>query len=387
MINGAIADLLDARFTTNSYHQRTNSSVPTNHLLDMFGGVAEDVFGDTVEMKIFPSTNVPAPTNRFGGQAKVLGQEGGKKRYVSPVHAYNELPVGVMTSMYLEMDDRPEVQQLGKDEIARQMKGFRGRHNLLRTVSLAKSIFDGKIYRNVDGAITETEVFASGTIDLEFNGTTNGGKIDRANFSNFQNGTGDVIDKKWSDPTTDILTQIDDLKELAEHTGQEVFTDIIVHPRVKRYLRNNTGIKDWVKANLGQRADTVLKGDIWTDIGGVNWHFFGGTYKYQDPVTGLFTTYTTVPANKAAFCPPIERDGWFRAINGCFPVGTKSGNLGMISGEESSASLSGSNQIVYGDFFYLFQDDNPGVLKIRGGTTFLYYFANPDCLWVPTIEF
>lgn len=377
MASSAIENLLDARFMTTAYHQRTNSSVPTNPLLENFDRVREQVFGDTIEIKIFPTTNEPAPTNNYGGQAKVLDKTGGNKIYITPIHSFNEMPINVAACMYLEMEDNPMVQALGKQEVDRQLAGFKIRNNLLRTVVLAKTLFGGPVYRNSSGQITETSSTGP-TIDLQWNSTTNGGQIARSNFSNFQGGSGNVIDASWATASTKILTQLDDLRELAEHTGQEVPTDIWCHPTMKRYLRDNTEIKSWVQYNSKERADVILKGDVWNDIGGYTWHFYGGTYRGSNG-----TTYTMFPRDKVAITPPVEQGGWFRAIDAAFPVPTQSGIL--ATGVEPTANLSGANQIVYGDFVYLKQDDNPSIYKIRGGTTFLYAFANPSCLWVPTV--
>ena len=373
----AISNLLDARFMTTAYYQRTNSSTPDNPLLQFFNSVKEQVFGGTVEVKIFNTTNTPAPTNNYGGKAKPLSQSAAKKIYLTPIHAFNELPLDVMACMFLEMEDRPEVQALGKSEIDRQMRDFRIRHNLLRTVSLGKTLFGGVIYRDVDGNITETSSTGP-TIDLGFNATTNGGQLARSNYSNFQGGSGNVIATKWEDASADILTQLDDIRELQEHRGLEAPTEIWCHPTFKRYLRNNTSIKDWVKYNLGARVDQVLKGDSWNDIGGYNWHFFGGTY--QD-ATG--TTRTVFPRDKVAIHPPVEQGGWFRAIDACFPVPGQSGVL--KTGLDPSAPFSSGREIVYGDFMYAKEIDNPSIYIVRGGTTFLYAFANPDSILTPTV--
>jgi len=42
---------------------------------------------------------------------------------------------------------------------------------------------------------------------------------------------------------------------------------------------------------------------------------------------------------------------------------------------------------VYGDFAYLRVDDNPVKLTMRMGMNFLYAFADPNAVWMPTVDF
>lgn len=360
--------VLDARFMMEAYRERNNSSLPTNPILQHFDAAAENAFGDTFEVKIFPATSQPAPTNRLNSPAKVLQEIGGQKRYYTPITAFNEMYLDANTLMYLEQENNPAYQEMGREELNRQIDYFKQRHTLLRMLGLSKALFGGQIFRDVDGNITETSSTGP-TVDLGVPAT-------RKSQLNVLGGN--IISAAWDVASTKILTQIDQIKIAAEELGVEAPTDIWLHSTAKRWLRDNDEIRAYFQ-NKQLDPDPILTGSMYPNLGGLNWHFFDGSYTDSSGTTRSF-----FPKTMAVLTPPVTRGGWFRAMNGSTRVRTSGAGDRYAA---DAASITGGSEIVYGDFFYAKEVDNPDTVVIRGGTKFLYAFANPNAIWMPTVDF
>ena len=101
---------------------------------------------------------------------------------------------------------------------------------------------------------------------------------------------------------------------------------------------------------------------------------FSGTYQSFD---GSSIPY--IPRNKAILTPDVGP--WLRAANGSE----------LITGFEGiRSSVDGALQEVtevFGDFAYVKLSDNPTKLVLRMGSNFVYAFAQPSAVWMPTIDF
>lgn len=359
----SVADVLDPQFLTAAYHKTREGQ--QNPMLDMFNRAAENVYGDTIEVTIFPEERVPAPTNVTGGPARTLAERGATKAYYTPIRAFNEMPLAEESYMYLRQEDNQMLQDKGRQEVNRQLMYFQKRHELLRAVVLSKTLFGGVVYQDASGNIKETSSTGP-TINL---GVAAGHKS-QLNWD----GNGAILGTSWSNAAATILTDLDDIKIAAEASGVPVPTEILVNSTVKAYLRANTELKAYFQ-NANMSMDAVLRGNMIEGLGGYNWHFFDGTY--VDPSDGT-TVRKLVPDGMACIFPAVTGPGgWFRAINGSSLVKTDSGIIGSVT--------SAGTQTVFGDYVYGKEDDNPATLIVRGGTKFLYAFSDPDAVWMPTI--
>lgn len=363
----SIAEVLDARFMLEAYKQRPNSATPSNPVLDHFNAAAENAFGDTFELKFYGQENRPAPTNLPGSPARTLTQVGVQKQYYTPITAFNEIPIDQETVMFLEAESNPTFQDRGREEINRQIDEFKRRHTLLRMLGLSKALFGGEIFRDASGNITET-ASTGPTINL-------GVPASRKSQLNVLGGN--IISAAWDVASTKILTQLDQIKIAAEQLGVEAPTDIWLHSTAKRWLRDNDEIKVYFQ-NKQLDPDPILTGSMYPNLGGFNWHFFDGSY-----VDSSGTTRSFFPTTMVAITPPVARGGWFRAMNGSSVVYGSDG----IAGDASADAANGSTNIVYGDYAYCKKIDNPNTIVVRGGTKFLYAFANPNAIWMPTVDF
>lgn len=358
-----VADILDPQFLTTAYQKQTGID-DVNPFLDYFSVAKENVYGDTVEVTVFPAERSPAPINPLGSSARTLAERGASKAYFTPVNSYNELPIQQTTLLFLREEAAPQFQDLGRAELNRQIAYFKRRHQLLRQVVLSKTLFNGIVYTDSSGNVKES--------------SSTGLSIDLGVAASHKNQMSSLIATKWSDASAKILTQLDNIRIAAANAGVPIPTEIWVNSSVKKWLRDNTELKAYFQTANIKNVDLVLQGDM-VQIGQFNWHFFDGTY-----VDDTGTTRKLVPDNQACIHPKISgAGGWFRGIEGSNLVHSADGIQGADSAE---AALSG-DQIMYGDYVYCKKKDNPSTVVLRGGTRFLYAFADPDAIWMPTVDF
>ncbi len=186
-------------------------------------------------------------------------------------------------------------------------------------------------------------------------------------------GSGNIIDIAWDDPDARILDHLDAIRIQAEEENAEEPRHLWLHHSAKRWLRQNLQVQEYV-SGASEAVDRVLRGTIVEDFNGWTWHFFSGTYR---SATGTLVPY--IPRTKVVITPDIGP--WLRAVNGSE----------LLTGFEGiRSSVDGALQDVtevFGDFAYVKLLDNPTKLVLRMGTNFVYAFANPNAVWMPTVDF
>ena len=364
MSGWSVADILDPRFMDEAYQEVTPVGAAPSPMLQFFGANPKSVFGDTIEVTIIPAERTPAPTNSPGHVARPLQTKGVRKRYYTPIHAFNKISIPQQAMLYLEMVDRPDVQNLGREELNRQMEYFKLRHSILREVALSKALFGGVIYRDTDGNVSETD--------------QGGPTIDLGVSSSHKTTLGGIIGTAWDNAAAPILTDLDDIKLQSQVEGKPEPKHIWCNSVVKRWLRDNTEAKAYFQ-NAGltpTNVDKILQGDVFPDLGGFMWHFYDATY-----VDSGGTSRYLCPQTMVTITPEVGP--WFRAFNGSFRIPNTEG---VLSGDTADAAAS-NGRVVYGDYLYLRERDDPATLMMYGGTTFLYAFSDPDAIWMPTVDF
>jgi hypothetical protein len=120
-----------------------------------------------------------------------------------------------------------------------------------------------------------------------------------------------------------------------------------------------------------------LSGDI-NDINGFTFHFINATYQSEDPNAST-TNVSFVPAAKALITP--EPGPWLRAMNHPQAVPTASGVFGDIN------SLMGNFKKKFGPFAFTSLSINPPAVQLFMGDNWFFGLAEPDAVWIPTVDF
>lgn len=139
----SMQEVLSPQFLSRAYTKTASISI-TNPFFDFYNAkAAENQDGDRVEMVVYADDRSTAPINFRGTPARTLDTKGANRQYFSWIHAFNEITIPLNSVQFLRMDDQPNLQNMGRQEIQRQMQLFGRRHQTLRAVTLAKALPTG----------------------------------------------------------------------------------------------------------------------------------------------------------------------------------------------------------------------------------------------------
>lgn len=358
-----LEEILHPRVITETYRQEACRFFH-NPLVEFYSSQTREWSGDRYEFAYREAMKEPAPANFRGQPARVLQPTGSTERRVYLLHAFNE--VGLSTEA-LRMIRRPTdqtLQEQGRREIRFQMEQFGDRHRLFRALCLAKTLTQGEIHFDAAGHVLESNSGASYSVDFA---------VPASHKQQLDGGSGAIIDKAWSDASAKILDDLDTVRMQAEEENAEEPRHIWLHHTAKRWLRDNTQLQSYVQGSA-EKVDQVLRGSMIEDLNGWTWHFFSGTYSGFDGVTRPF-----IPKDQAIMTPDVGP--WLRAVDGSELI---AGFEGIHPGIDDAM---GEISEVHGDFAYVRLVDNPTKLVLRMGTNFVYAFANPSAVWMPTVDF
>lgn len=365
----SMQDVLNPQFLSKAYSKIASLSVQ-NPMLDFYSR-PENYDGDVIEMVVYDDDREAAPINAKGAPARTQDTRGASKSYFSPIHAFNEVTIPMASVQFLRQDDNPALQNMGIQELRRQMELFGRRHRALRAVTLAKALSDGIVYYDTDGKVLESSSGAAVTVDLKV------GATHKSQLAHASNGGSDIINTAWDQAGASILTDLEQIRDAAEYDKAPPPKHVWFHTTAKQWLRANTEIKSYIQYVDAARADQLLNSMSNGSfvVGDYVFHFYNGTYVGADGST----VRPLIPITKAIITPDVG--DWFRHYECAELVPTGEGVMSSI--EEALGNV----QSVYGDFAYLRLDDNPVKLTMRMGANFLYAFADPNAVWMPTVDF
>jgi hypothetical protein len=362
--------ILTPQFLTESYTKISSASLrnPFFEFYDAAPKRNED--GDILEIVTYGDDRKPAPTNARGASARTLDTKGASKAYFSPIHMYNEVTLPMAAVENLRQADNPAKQEKGAEEIRRQFDLFGRRHRITKAAALAKLLGDGVAYFDVNGQLLENSTGAATTVDL-------GVAASHKTQLNHSSLGSNIVNTTWSNAGANILQDLEQIREAAEYDQAPMPKHVWLHTVAKAWIRANTDLKTYAILNSPQAeqffnglpADTLQVGD-WT------FHFYNGTYEDSAGNIVPFVSKT-----KAIITPDVNDGTWFRSIAGSEVIATGEGISNSIDQALAQTTT------VYGDFSYLAVKHNPLKVSLFMGSNFLYAFADPNAVWMPTVDF
>lgn len=364
MASLALADLLNPQFVSEQFKEEA-LAVVENPMLDYFDQAARDTYGDIIEVHYVEAESRPAPLNFRGKQSKVLDEQGAKTLYFKPLHSYNSMPVPNQVIEFMRDPNSIQHQEKGALALVDAMQSMGTRIRMLRAVALAKVLTEGVIYTDVNGNITET----SGT------GPTYNFQVPASNKSQLTFGS-PIIATAWNNSAAKIANQLKALRQKAIELHLPQPKHIWAPTDCINWLLDNTQLKDYFIRNP-RANEQILQGEMVEDLLGYTWHFYDGVYEASDG-----TTKPLIPRTKVIIHPEVVgQSGWFRAFNSSQLINDSTKESKTI--QESIAN----KQVVYGDYAYIREIRDPDSTVMYTGTNFLYAFANPSAVWMPTVDF
>lgn len=354
-------EILHPRVVTQTYREEVGRFFK-NPIVEFYNSQIRDYTGDRFEFAYNAAMKEPAPANFRGQPARVLQPTGLSERRVYMLHAFNEVGLSMDALQMIRRPGSLTLQEKGRQEIRRQMEDFGDRHLIFRAVCLAKTLTTGEIHFNAGGQVLESSSGAAYSVDFGVSAT---------HKTDLNPGSGAIVDTLWDDPAAKILDQLDEVRIQAETDNAEEPRHIWLHHAAKQWLRDNDQIKAYVQGSP-EKVDRILSGSFIEDLAGWHWHFYSGGYTAVDG-----TTKPYIPRNQAVITPDVGP--WLRAANGSELITSFEGIRSSVDSALAEVTE------VFGDFAYVKLVDNPTKLVLRMGSNFVYAFANPNAVWMPTI--
>lgn len=312
------------------------------------------------------STRRTAQLVMYGAPSKAIELPGVAKVPVTLLHSYESFQHEPnLLQQLMSTDGR--MQQLAEEECGRKSRIFAQRFVNLRRAAAYSALTLGKIYIDKDGELTVNSGDALITIDFGIPA----GHFDQLNID----GSGNVIDAKWSTAATDIPGQIATIQKFALTECGYGIKHAFYGKNVPTYIASNTAMKEFLKMNpawaKGVGRGTIPNGFIdllWTPAYAANYEAKDGTTKwFFDDDMVLFT--------------PDENDlGWWSWLEGSYAV---PGEI-RIAGDATQALASVQN--VFGMGGYAEVTNDPVGIKSYGFDTFLPALSVAKSIYIATVH-
>lgn len=342
--------------------QGIRSGIP-NPFPPEFFSMTRTVTGDYGTYTLIEGTRETARMVQYGAPSVRRALKGVKVVPVKLIHSFEHQFHDPMVLQNLLRYDRPEVQQLGSMEIARQTAEFRQLFDNLRTASLAMTLNLGFIYFDADGNLLPSSGSAVVSVDFQI---PSGNKDQLDVFA-----AGAIIGAKWSAAGTDIVGQVAAIRDASlQKTGYPL--EVAYYgENVLGYLLGNTSISALAKGNPAIAA-SLLQNEIPDGLLGLRWRRVAGV-RYTDH-NG--TSQSLWHENGVTFCPAPSRD-WYELLEGTYPVPT---NIGTITADALEA-IQGGITLARGIFQYAQVLSDPSTVKHLAGDTMLPVIKVPGAVF------
>lgn len=325
------------------------------------------VDGDTAEYVRVDGTRQTARVAAYGSPSQQRELKGVAKVPVKLIHTVESVlhKPHVLTNLVSPTGDK---QQLGIAEITRQTRQFRQLFDNLRVASLTSMLFTGTI--NFDGAGNLLPTTSGAKVSVNYGiPSGNTGQLNAL-------GGGNILDSSWDSATTNVATQLSNLKKAARKLTGYPLAHAFYGQNVLDYLLANNKVKEMMKFNPAANAKT-LAGETPSGLFGLNWHPAYEAFFEDDSGTAQ----DLVGADQVLFTPEPSMD-WLDWLEGTYPVPA---SVGQVTPDAVSAT--GGVSLATGMFSYGQVTSDPVTIKQVAGDTFLPVLKVPKAVFVATVKF
>lgn len=319
-----------------------------------FNTLTEPVLGNTARFIQTPGTRQTSRLSHYGAAAHKRGNFDIGKRDVVLIHSFEELTFDPLVLQQLMQYNNYDVQQMGMQEVARQVANFTELFVNLRKVVKQQVLVNGNVY--FDGAGNLLPTSSGAVITVAFNRS--------ANNENQLNG---IIAARWNLNTTDIPAQLRNLKiQAAKSTGYEL-KYAFYGKNIPSYFTTNDYVLDYLARNPVMQAKYLESADIPDGLFGFTWVPVYTSF-FEDSGN---TNREVFDGDAVVFTPEPDKRWWAMA-EGSYPIPT---NINIISNAEEAVR---SLKQVYGIAGYSQMMTNPVTIGTFMLDTFLPLMKNPD---------
>jgi len=336
-------------------------------LPDAFFTLTRDVLGDRFRRTIFRGTRQLARVSKYGSPPRNRQRVGRGSEDRVMLHTIEQMQASHELLLLLRKWDDYLAQQMARDLIAQDALEFGRLTDNLRVAAITASLAFGKLWFDANGVLQLTS--AGADLELDY-------QVPDTHRNQINLGSGDIISDSWDDPTTDIPTQVLNLKTAARQINGYELKYAFFSKNVAGMLARNDSFQRYLSRNPGANQKYIDTGSIPDGLFDLTWvpvqdAFFD---TQSDVVTEIF------PANQVTFYPEITAQT-YSLMQGGYPVPKNFAVSPDIEGIVSQLDY------VYGPFRYAYM--MPGVMQINmaQGDTFLPDHKIPDSIFLAGVAF
>jgi hypothetical protein len=329
--------------------------VPVSTLPPAFLAVSRRIIGNTESYLKVEGNRQTAKLVQRGSPSKARALKGVSDQTFKTLHCFEHIhhKAEVLESLRSPLTN---VQDQGAWEIARQSLEFSRYFTNLRVSAVYSALALGKIHFDISGNLLPTSSNAVTTIDF---GVPAGN----------QDSIGGIIAAKWSTASTDIIGQVEALKQYAlELTGYEL-TTAFYGTGIKNYLGSNTAVAAMLNGNAAYQQ-SLLNGGIPNGFLGLNWLPFNKAF-FADKDG---TIQKWIAADDIIFTPDVD-SSWYDFVEGSNLIPNS------INISADGASAVGNLTQKYGQFSYATIETDPVAIKHMAGDEFLPLIKVPKAIF------
>lgn len=280
---------------------------------------------------------------------------------VKLLHTFEQITMDPLILQQLRDYDSYNVQQMGMQEVTRQMGEFRMYFDNLRKASLASALFLGKIYFDASGNLLPSSSGAVVTVDF---GVPAGhqGQLDVF-------GTGPIISGSWA-ATTDIPGQLRTLKQAARRKTGYPLKYALYGKQIPFYLTGNTLVQQYLSRNPATHQKWLDTGELPDRLFDLTW--VPAYEAFFEDQNNAFQSY--VGDDAITFCPEVSQD-WYELMEGTYMVPSS------FNASANMATALGTLAQVTGMFAYAVPTHNPPSVDMFHGDTFLPIIKVPTAIF------
>lgn len=375
--------------------QASKSGVPNAFPPEFFAVKPEHkVVGDYGTVTMTTGSRSTSRRSPYGGTHKERSLRNIGQRQYKLIPSYEKIRLPVLTYSQLMNYDNLNRQQMGEQEVYRQVDEFKRIFANTRIAAMASALFWGHInYDELGNLMNPSASVPSGGLSVDIpipNGTTGipipdtntiGTNISLSNATGLDPfATGTAIfgvpapssagGGSWSNNATHIEQQITNLKIAAiQLTGLEL-KHCFYGSNIANYVMNNSWL-DWYAARNTSKNEAYLGTGEIPPIMDLTWHN-ASTMFFMDQTN---TKQNLVGPNQVLFTPdpmPGTNDSWVGMMEGSSVIPW---NVGEIFSDASAATA--KMQQMFGMYCYGKQEHDPVTVGVYAGDVMFPAVTNP----------
>lgn len=334
-------------------------------LPEQFFSSTRDVPGDRYRRATFRGTRQLSRVSRYGSPPRNTQRVGRGMQDLVMLHTIEQIQVSHELLMLLRKFDDYTAQQMARDLLQQDATEFARRMDNLEVAAVTASLAYGKLWFDADGNLQTSNAGADLEIDYG---------IPAENKGAINPGSGAIISASWATASTDIPTQILNLKTYArQKTGYEI-KYAFYGKNVAGYLANNEKFKYYLARNPGLGQKYLDTGTIPDGVLGLTWIPVQDSF-FADGSNAIVEIF---PEDQVTFYPEIN-ETTYQLMRGGYPVPKSFATAPTLEGITSQMDY------VYGPFRYGYM--MPGQLQINmaQGNTFLPDHKIPESIFIADV--